>query len=128
MKKTITSIILLLMFSNSLLAQQGSGRVKILIKDRETGLTFSNDTMQFVVNDSIITKFVSDSQGYAFFYLNQGKYDLGVRHVGYQGVKILGIMIAEGKTSYITFEISNREGKKIKKKKKGGVKLKMVKN
>jgi hypothetical protein len=127
MKKTRNLILLLLTFCNLLLAQQRPSGIKILVKDKETGFTFMNDSMAVIFNDSIKQQFVSDKDGYAFFALLPGRYTVHVGHVGYQSQWITGIVVAEAKTSYLTFMLSNGEREKSKKK-KGGVKLKMVKN
>jgi hypothetical protein len=64
-----------------------------------------------------------------FFALVPGRYSVQVGHIGYQSAWMSGIIVGEAKTAYMTIELSDGEGKKIKKKKKkGGVKLKMVKN
>ncbi len=110
-------------------AQQRQSGIKVLVKDKETGFPFMNDSMTVIFNDSIKQQFVSDKDGYAFFELVQGRYLVQVGHIGYQSQLISGVMVGQAKTAYITIELSNGKGEKIKrKKKKGGVKLKMVEN
>lgn len=122
-------VFLVLFLSNLLLAQQNPSGIKILLKDRETGFPFINDSMIVFINDSIKSKFKSDNNGYVFFNLKQGRYTIQIGHIGYQSQRMTGIMVGEAKTAYVTLELSNGKGEKIKeKKKKGGVKLKMKKN
>lgn len=131
MKKTVTLIIFILTLAASLNAQQRSSGIKILVKDKETGLSFMNDSMAVIFNDSIKQQFVSDKDGYAFFILDPGRYTVHVGHIGYQSQWISGIIVGEAKTAYLTIELSNGKGEKVRKKhknKNGGVKLKMVKN
>ncbi len=111
------------------IAQQGPSGIKILVKDYATGFPFMNDSMAIIFNDSIKQQFVSDKDGYAFFSLVPGRYTVQVGHIGYQSQWMSGIIVAEAKTAYLTLMLSNGKQAKIKKKKKkGGVKLKMVKN
>jgi hypothetical protein len=129
MKKTVTLIIFILTLAASLKAQQRSSGIKILLKDKVTGFPFMNDSMVVIFNDTIKQQFVSDIHGYAFFALVPGRYSVQLGHIGYQSQRVTGIVVGEAKTAYMTIELSNSEGEKIKKKKKkGGVKLKMVKN
>ena len=131
MKLVIVTSLLFLFLSNSMFSQVRPGGIKILVKDKETGLSFMNDSMAVIFNDSIKQQFVSDKDGYAFFILDPGRYTVHVGHIGYQSQWISGIIVGEAKTAYLTIELSNGKGEKVRKKhknKKGGVKLKMVKN
>lgn len=53
MKKTVTLIIFILTLAVSLKAQQRSSGIKILVKDKETGFPFMNDSMAVIFNDTI---------------------------------------------------------------------------
>lgn len=132
MKSFFTFPIIALMCSllnTELPTQQNPSGIKILVKDKETGFPFINDSMIVFINDSLKSEFKSDNNGYAFFNLNQGRYTIQIGHIGYQSQRMTGIIVGEAKTAYVTLELSNGKGEKIKvKKKKGGVKLKMRKN
>lgn len=128
MKKSVVLVIFVLMWQSLLKAQQRPSGIKVLVKDKESGFPFMNDSMTVEFNDTGKQQFVSDKDGYAFFSLAPGAYNMAIRHIGYQGLMIKQVIVGEGKTAYVTMELSNVEGEKIrKKKKKGGVKLKMVK-
>lgn len=129
MKQVIIIVTIALFNYQSIIAQQRISGIKILAKDRATGVPFRNDSMMVIFNDTIKQQFLSDKDGCAFFILNPGRYTVHLGHVGYQSQWITGIIVGEAKTAYVTIELSNGEGEKIKnRKKKGGVKLKMVKN
>jgi hypothetical protein len=122
--------VVILLFCNSFsIAQQRQSGIKVLVKDKETGYPFTNDSMMVVINDTLVRNYKSDKDGYGFFNLAPGRYSLGIIHVGYQRAQVSGIIVGEAKTAYLTLELYNGEGEKEEtKNKKGGVKLKMLKN
>jgi hypothetical protein len=127
--KIVVTVVMLLFFNGFSIAQQRQSGVKVLVKDKETGYPFTNDSMMVVINDTLVRNYKSGQDGYAFFNLAPGRYSLSVVHVGYQRAQVTGIMVGEAKTAYLTLELSNGKGeKKDTKNKKRGVKLKMLKN
>ncbi len=125
MKKLI--IISSLIVASSLLkAQTRRSGIKLLTKDKSTGLSFKNDYLLIITDDSLKTKMLSDTSGYVYVELPPGKHSIGVGYIGYQTQTMHGINVAEQKTSYVTIAIDDGHEEKPKRK-KGGVRLKMKK-
>jgi hypothetical protein len=102
--------------------------MKILVKDKATGISFINDTMTVTINDTAQAILISDNEGYMYMLKPPGRYSVEVARKGYKSVEFRGINVTEGSTTAITLELSLEEPPtKNKKKKKGGIKLKMIK-
>jgi hypothetical protein len=125
MKKTGIILFLIIGLSSWLSAQEFRTGIKLLVKDRWTGIPFT-DTLIITVDDTLQRKMQSDWEGYLYVELPPGKHSISASHIGYQTSKMWGIIVAEQKTSYISLNLDNR-GEEKPKKRKGGVKLKMKK-
>ena len=102
--------------------------MKILVKDKVTGIPLINDTITVATNDIVRDVLMSDNEGYMYLLKPPGKYSVEVGHKGYKSTIYRGINISEGSTVYVILELSLKDPPtKNKKKKKGGVRLKMIK-
>ena len=109
-------------------SQVRSSGMQILVKDKTTGISFINDTMTVTINDTAQAILISDNEGYMYMLKPPGRYSVEVGRKGYKSIIFRGINISEGSTKAITLELSlDDPPTKNKKKKKGGVKLKMIK-
>ena len=125
MKKLIIMSSLILA-SFLLKAQVRRSGIKVLAKDKSTDLSFKNDSLLIITDDSLKTKMLSDTSGYVYVELPPGKHSIGVGYIGYQTQTMHGINVGEQKTSYVTLMLDNGKEEKPKRK-KGGVRLKMKK-
>lgn len=99
------------------MAQQRTSGVKMLLKDRETGNNIL-DSAIVTFNDSIKRNAVPDAAGYYYFPLPPDKYSIKASRRGYFSQIFYGVTVGEGKTAYITMELSKPELRKAKKKKR----------
>ncbi len=126
MKKTVILSILSFAFISASQAQVRRSGIKLLTKDKSTGLSFKNDSLLIITDDSVKTKMLSDTSGYVYVEFPPGKHSIGVGYLGYQAQTMYGINVSEQKTSYVTIALDDGyEGKS--KRKKGGIRLKMKK-
>jgi hypothetical protein len=123
--KKISSISALIILTPLLSAQVPGARLKMLVKDKLSGIPLT-DTLVITIDDMLQRTMQSDSQGYLKLELPPGKHSIGAQHIGYQTTVMRGINFSEYKTTYITLALDNGIEEKPKKK-KGGVKLKMKK-
>ena len=128
MKLIYIYILLLLLVYSVSFSQLRSSGMKILVKDKVTGIPLINDTITVATNDTVRDVLMSDNEGYMYLLKPPGKYSVEVGHKGYKSTIYRGINISEGSTVYVILELSLKDPPtKNKKKKKGGVRLKMIK-
>ena len=128
MKLIYIYILLVLVLYSVSFSQVRSSGMQILVKDKTTGISFINDTMTVTINDTAQAILISDNEGYMYMLKPPGRYSVEVAHKGYKSLEFRGINVTEGSTTAITLELSLEDPPtKNKKKKKGGVKLKMIK-
>lgn len=128
MKLIYIYILLLLLVYSVSFSQLRSSGMKILVKDKVTGIPLINDTITVATNDIVRDVLMSDNEGYMYLLKPPGKYSVEVGHKGYKSTIYRGINISEGSTVYVILELSLKDPPtKNKKKKKGGVRLKMIK-
>lgn len=127
MKKIIfISILLIVLCSSNSFSQAGFGTMKILVLDKITGTPFINDTIIITTNDTVKDILVSDNEGYMRLQKMPGAYRVRVARKNYNTTEMSGIRVSENNTIYITIELDLVDPPtKNKRKKKGGVRLKM---
>ncbi len=114
LRKIYFSVVTLLLASASILAQNNTGAIKVLLKDKTNGesIPFANVVAyQGGVQVGVGT---TDMDGYATIKpLSPGKYDVKGVYVGYQAMEMKGVVVGEAKTAYVTIELSNGEGVRL---------------
>ena len=111
MKKIYLAVVLVLFVGLSAIAQNDNGAIKIVLKDKNTGeaIPFANvvaykDGVQVGVS-------TTNMDGEATIKpLSPGKYTVKGVYVGYQAAEVTNVVVAEGKTAYITIPLANGEG------------------
>ena len=114
LRKIYFSIVTLLLASATISAQNNTGAIKVLLKDKTNGesIPFANVVAyQGGVQVGVAT---TDMDGYATIKpLSPGKYDVKGVYVGYQAKEYNGVVVGEAKTAYVTIELSNGEGVRL---------------
>ncbi len=111
LRKIYFSIVTLLLVSASLMAQNGGGAIKVLLKDKSNGETIPFANVVAYQGGVQVGVGTTDMDGYAMIKpLAPGKYDVKGVYVGYQTQEVKGIVVGESKTAYITIELSNGGG------------------
>ncbi len=95
----------------SALAQNKTGAIKVLLKDKgnNEAIPFANVVAtQGGVQVGVGT---TNMDGECIIKpLTPGKYDVKGVYVGYQASEIKGVLVGEGRTAYITIALSNGDG------------------
>lgn len=100
-KVTIASIVFLWM-AEMIYAQVGQGTLKGKVVDKETGEALPFTNVVLTLNGNQVAGTQTDFDGkYTISSIPPGKYDLQVSFVGYQSVKITGVVIS---ANQITFQ------------------------
>ena len=108
-------------------SQNRTGGIRLLARDKETGVDLINDTLIITINDSIQEVLVSDNEGYSYLKKNEGIYSIKVFRHGYKKIECRRVKVTENSTSNLTLELDRDEPPSKKKKmKNSGVKLKRV--
>lgn len=104
----------LLLCGFSALAQNNTGAIKVLLKDKgnNEAIPFANVVVyQGGVQVGVGT---TNMDGEAVIKpLTPGKYDVKGVYVGYQASEVTGVVVGEGKTVPVTIALSNGEGVKL---------------
>ena len=114
LRKIYLSIVTLLLAGASVSAQNSSGAIKVLLKDKTNGETIPFANVVAYQGGVQVGVGTTDMDGYAMIKpLAPGKYDVKGVYVGYQAQEIKGIVVGESKTAYVTIELSNGEGVRL---------------
>ena len=114
LRKIYFSIVTLLLAGASVIAQNGGGAIKVLLKDKTNGETIPFANVVAYQGGVQVGVGTTDMDGYAMIKpLAPGKYDVKGVYVGYQAQEIKGIVVGESKTAYVTIELSNGEGVRL---------------
>ncbi len=114
LRKIYFSIVTLLLASASVIAQNGGGAIKVLLKDKTNGETIPFANVVAYQGGVQVGVATTDMDGYAMIKpLAPGKYDVKGVYVGYQAQEVKGIVVGESKTAYVTIELSNGEGVRL---------------
>ena len=114
LRKIYLSIVTLLLAGSALIAQNGGGAIKVLLKDKTTGETIPFANVVAYQGGVQVGVGTTDMDGYAMIKpLAPGKYDVKGVYVGYQAQEIKGVVVGESKTAYVTIELSNGEGVRL---------------
>lgn len=106
MKKLLLSFLVLLCLQICAYAQTWPGKMRILLKDKLTGMPLSSTSYTVTLNDSTKSVLISDAQGHALTgNLVKGPYKVEIACNMYLNATINNIIIGEGKTAYITMEL-----------------------
>lgn len=106
MKKLQLSFLVILCLQICAHAQMWPGKLRILIKDKLTGLPLSSTSYTLMLNDSTKSVLTSDTQGQAITGdLLKGPYKVEIACNMYLNAMMNNIIIGEGKTAYITMEL-----------------------
>lgn len=117
---------LLLFFHSISFSQNPEGKLKILLKDFETGISLVNDTINITINDSLKYTLISDNDGYTYFTKTEGKYSIKFYRKAYKPIEIKGILIRKNSTTCILLDLNKEGAPNTIKKRKKGVKLKLI--
>ncbi len=113
LRKIYFSIVTLLLAGASAFAQ-GTGAVKVLLKDKTNGETIPFANVVAYQGGIQVGVGTTDMDGYAMIKpLAPGKYDIKGVYVGYQAAEQKGVIVSESKTTYLTIELNNGEGVKL---------------
>ncbi len=122
MNKLLLSTFILICLQVCTYAQTWPGKMKILVKDKLTGLPLSSTSYTVTLNDSIKSVLISDTQGNALTGdLRKGPYKVEITCNMYLNATINNIIIGEGKTAYISMELIPARALTRKEKKRLGI-------
>ncbi|MBS1650888.1 MAG: TonB-dependent receptor plug domain-containing protein [Bacteroidetes bacterium] len=113
-KKFIYSLFFVVIASLAAYSQNANGAIKIVLKDKANKETIPFANVVAYKNGVQIAVATTNMDGEAFLKpLDAGKYDVKGVYVGYQASEVKGVVVGEGKTAYVTIELSNGEGVKL---------------
>ncbi|MCC6370915.1 MAG: carboxypeptidase regulatory-like domain-containing protein [Bacteroidia bacterium] len=114
MKKIYLAVVWIVLMSQSILAQNDNGGIKVKLEDKTTkeAIPFANIV---AYKDGVqVGVATTNMDGEATIKpLAPGKYTVKGVYVGYQASEITGVVVGEGKTAYVTIGLSNGEGVKL---------------
>lgn len=114
-RKIYILVVGLLVCGFSALAQNNTGAIKVLLKDKgnNEAIPFANIVVyQGGVQVGVGT---TNMDGETVIKpLSPGKYEVKGVYVGYQSAEVTGVLVGEGKTAYITIALSNGDGVDLK--------------
>lgn len=114
LRKIYFSVVVLVVFGVTAFAQNNSGAIKVLLKDKSNGEPIPFANVVAYQNGVQVAVGTTDIDGYAVIKpLVPGKYDVKGVYVGYQAQEVKGVVVGEGKTAYPTISLSNGEGVKL---------------
>lgn len=114
LRKIYFSIVTLLLAGSFAVAQNTSGGIKVLLKDKANGEAIPFANVVAYQNGVQVGVATTDMDGYATIKpLAPGKYDVKGVYVGYQPQEMKGVNVSESKTTYITIPLENGEGVKL---------------
>jgi len=114
LRKIYFSVVVFLLFGAAAFAQNNTGTIKVLLKDKTNGEAIPFANVVAYQNGAQVGVGTTDMDGYAIIKpLEPGKYDIKGVYVGYQPKEIKGVIVGEGKTTYQTIELENGEGVRL---------------
>ena len=114
LRKIYFSIVTLLLAGSFAVAQNTSGGIKVLLKDKSNGESIPFANVVAYQNGVQVGVGTTDMEGYATIKpLSPGKYDVKGVYVGYQAQEMKGVNVSESKTSYITISLENGDGVRL---------------
>lgn len=114
LRKIYFSVVVFILFGAAAFAQNNSGVIKVLLKDKSNGEGIPFANVVAYQNGVQVAVGTTDVDGYAVIKpLVPGKYDVKGVYVGYQPQEVKGIIVRDGATAYPTIELSNGEGVKL---------------
>lgn len=111
LKKIYLSLVGLIICGLSAVAQNNTGAIKVVLKDKGNNETIPFANVVAYQNGVQVGVGTTNMDGECVIKpLPPGKYDVKGVYVGYQASEIKGVVVGEGKTAYITISLSNGEG------------------